>query len=102
MIGDFYGSYASFIMSSLLGIFTGAIYDIFRILRIARTPHLAPQGKFYNAIKIPKRSLARIQVLKNALRISSNILVLLEDIIFWIITLLSHILFIYHVNDGEI
>ncbi len=102
MISDFYGSYSSFVLSALLGIFIGVIYDIFRILRIARLPHIAPQGKFYDIIKIPDSGLPKFEKLKNMIKLSSNIFILIEDIIFWIIVSLLQILFIYHINDGEI
>lgn len=102
MISDFYSSYSSFILSALLGISIGMIYDIFRILRIARIPQIAPRGKFYDIIKIPDSSLPKFAKLKSMIKLSSDILVFAEDIIFWIIISLLQIIFIYHINDGEI
>ena len=102
MINDFYSSYSSFIISAFLGISIGIIYDIFRIFRIARSSYLIPQGKFYNAINPKENNIFKNCNFKKIFRVSSTFLTLAEDVIFWIITSLVQILFIYHINYGEI
>lgn len=103
MIADFYSSYASFIEAVYLGLFFGALYDVFRILRVSRLPNIVPKGKFYDTIKIPQKSIPkRKTILNNIIHLSGNAIVVIEDIIFWIIATVAQILFIYHTNGGEI
>ena len=102
MINDFYSSYSSFIISAFLGISIGIIYDVFRIFRIARVAYLIPQGKFYNTIKPKENNIFNSCNFKKIFRVSSSFLTLAEDVIFWILISLAQILFIYHINDGEI
>lgn len=100
---DFYNTYASFIGAISLGIIFGLIYDIFRILRISRMPYLFPKGKLYDIIKIPtKQRSAKTNRLRNILSLSANTMIMIEDIIFCMIISLAEILFIYHINGGEI
>jgi len=100
MILEFYGTYSAFINAVLLGVIFGIIYDIFRILRISRVPHLVPKGKFYNLIKIPERKKAKQR--KNLLLFSDILITFAEDIAFWIIVSIGEILFMYHVNGGVV
>jgi hypothetical protein len=103
MIIEFYGTYANFLNSALIGMVLGIIYDIFRILRIARQPYIMPEGKLYELIKIPTK---KIKPRKNKFRkifiFSDNLITFAEDIIFWIIASFSMVLFIYHANGGVI
>ena len=102
MIADFYNSYKSFLGAVSLGVIFGILYDIFRILRISRMPHIAPAGKFYDRIAIPKKDGKKHKNVKKILHISDSAITIIEDILFWLIITLSEILFIYHVNGGEI
>lgn len=102
MINDFYSSYSSFIMSAFLGISFGTLYDVFRIFRIARISHLTPQGSFFKAIQPPENHIFGKLKQNHLFQISANIITFAEDIIFWILISLIQILFIYHINDGEV
>ena len=102
MIADFYNSYKSFLGAVSLGVIFGILYDIFRILRISRMPHIAPAGNFYDRIAIPKKDGKKHKNVKKILHISDSAITIIEDILFWLIITLSEILFIYHVNGGEI
>lgn len=102
MIADFYNSYKSFLGAVSLGVIFGILYDIFRILRISRMPHIAPAGKFYDRIAMPKKDGKKHKNVKKILHISDSAITIIEDILFWLIITLSEILFIYHVNGGEI
>ena len=93
----FYDSYQFILFFVIPGVFLGAIYDVFRILRIAR---LNTQGTvisgIYEHFKIQKRH-CRPKTKK-----SGFILVFIEDIFFCIIAALTEILLFYHLNDGVI
>ncbi len=103
MITAFYGKYSAFVLAFLLGIFFGAVYDVFRILRISRLPYIIPNGRFYEFIKIPEKNLfAGKKLFKGIFRLSDNLMTLFEDLTFWIFISLCEILFIYHVNGGSI
>lgn len=103
MNSDFYNTYASFIGAVSLGIIFGIIYDIFRILRISRMPYLFPKGRLYDIIKIPENHRAtKPSKLKKMIFLSANTITMIEDILFCIIISLAEILFIYHINGGEI
>ena len=103
MITEFYGEYSAFVNAVLLGVLFGIIYDIFRILRIARVPYLIPSGKFYELIKIPERKNKKQKnILKKFTEVSDAALTFAEDIAFWIIATIGKVLFIYHVNGGVV
>ncbi len=103
MTSDFYSTYASFIGAASIGVIFGLLYDVFRILRIARLPYIVPEGRFYDFIKIPQvKGKCRQSKLKKILHLSGNIVTFTEDIIFWILISFGEILFIYHINGGEI
>lgn len=103
MILEFYGTYSAFIDAFVLGIVFGVIYDIFRMIRISRIPCLAPQGKFYEFVKIPEKRCAKSKKRKNIFfAFSDAVLTFIEDIIFWLIISAGEILFIYHVNGGVV
>ena len=102
MILEFYGAYSAFAASFALGAFFGLIYDIFRIFRISRIPYLAPQGRFFEWIKIPAKNPAKPRKATKVLCFSDSVLTFAEDILFWIIVSVSEVLFIYHINGGVI
>lgn len=103
MILEFYGAYSAFIDAALLGVILGVVYDVFRILRIARVPYIMPKGKFYELIKIPERKNKKNKTkLKNIFEISDAAITFIEDVAFWLIAALGEILFIYHINGGAI
>ncbi|MGN1095012.1 MAG: spore cortex biosynthesis protein YabQ [Eubacteriales bacterium] len=86
-----------------LGVIFGLIYDVFRILRISRLPYIAPSGKFYDKIKIPEKPKENKKSLfTDILHFSDTAITITEDIVFWLIITVCEILFIYHVNGGEI
>jgi hypothetical protein len=103
MILEFYGAYSTFFNAVVLGIFFGIIYDIFRILRISRLPYLKPVGRFYEIIQIPKQKNFLIRKFSIKFIVASNtVITFIEDIVFWTIASIGHILFIYHVNGGVV
>ncbi len=101
MTDVFYNSYRAFLGALCLGVFFGVLYDVFRILRVARVPNIIPQGRFYKKISIPNDKMHRKNI-KYIFRLSDRALTFIEDIIFWILITLGEMLFIYHVNGGEI
>ncbi|MBQ8403508.1 MAG: spore cortex biosynthesis protein YabQ [Clostridia bacterium] len=103
MITAFYGKYSAFLLAFLLGVFFGVLDDVFRILRISRLPYLIPKGKFYEFIKIPsKEFLKGKNFFRGLFKISNNLITFSEDIAFWIITSICEVLFIYHINGGNV
>jgi hypothetical protein len=98
MIVEFYGTYSAFVNAALLGVLLGIVYDIFRIARISRMPYIAPEGRFYEIIKIPERK----KTLPGFVSVSDKLLTFAEDIVFWIIASVAEVLFIYHINGGAV
>ena len=96
----FYDSWLIVVAFALAGVIFGLIYDFFRIMRLARAPDISPRGKLYDKIKpkfpiIPKK-------LKITVGIADDILVFIEDILFWRCAATVEVLFIYQINRGEI
>ena len=105
MIEFFYDSCRTILLFLLPGVFLGVIYDIFRILRIARTRKLAVSGAFYEKIR-PKKALfpsfsSRFSISKS-LKIADTAVIFAEDILFWLLAATTEILFFFHTNNGEI
>ncbi len=99
MIDFFYDSYRLILFFLIPGIFLGAVYDIFRILRIARTepngiyPFLCSHFRIQRTIKVQNEQ-KKYKIL--------YILVLIEDIFFCLIVALTEILLFYYLNHGVI
>ncbi len=100
MTAFFYDSYRLILFFLIPGIVLGAVYDVFRIMRLARTD---PTGgiipKLYRHFKIERK--VRLQSERKKERIS-DILVFAEDILFCMIAALMEILLFYHLNGGVI
>ena len=98
MIAFFYDSCSLILKFLLPGIFLGVVYDIFRLFRIGRNDK---KYSVRDAIKkrFGRKSNAKI---KPKRKISIDLLVFLEDILFFLIVSLTEILSVYHINGGEI
>lgn len=101
MNGFFYDSYQLILIFLIPGVFLGVVYDIFRILRIGRASDLSVSGALYDKIRPKKPLLGRILHTKS-IKIADNVIVFIEDILFWLIAAVTEILFIFHTNGGEI
>ena len=101
MIRFFYDSCLMFFQFLIPGIFLGAVYDIFRIIRIARNDQTqrlseAIRKRFFLEKKISKKKRE-----KNPSK-RENVLIFMEDIFFFLIVAVTEILAVYYYNDGEI
>jgi hypothetical protein len=100
MIAFFYDSWIVILKFLILGIFLGAIYDIFRFSRIARndpTYNIKQKIKkrfFPNNTSDNKKTRSK--------QISESIIIFIEDILFFIVVAITEILAIFHFNNGEI
>ncbi len=100
MIAFFYDSYILILFFLLPGIFLGAIYDVFRILRMARTDKgNGVLSRLYKHFGYTKPSSVPAEKRVDMLM---SVLVFLEDILFCIIAALTEILLFYQMNDGVI
>ena len=97
MIAFFYDSWIIILEFLIPGIFLGIVYDIFRLLRIARNDH---SFKVIQAIKT--RFFPNLSVLVKKVDITENWIVFMEDIVFFLIVAATEILATYHINNGEI
>lgn len=104
MIGFFYDSYRLVLSFFLLGVFLGAVYDVFRVLRIGRSERIAVTGRFYELIRPKKRLFGRgiLTLGEKAREKAGNVLLFFEDILFFLIASVAMILCFFHTNDGEI
>ena len=97
--------------SIAVGFFLGAVYDVFRILRIALEIHTEPSAvenprngkkepreeqKSPDAAKKIKKALLRI------LRAGNGAIIFIEDIVFFTICAAVITIFIFNINDGQI
>ncbi len=92
----FYDSCALILKFSIPGIFLSMVYDVFRLIRIGRNDR---NHKVIPALRKRYFPCANERKRKN---LSENILVFIEDILFWLIAAITEILAIYHINRGEI
>jgi len=100
----FYDSYRLILIFLIPGVFLGIVYDIFRILRISRSADLSVSGALYDKIRPKKPLLEKFSHAFKAksVKIADKIVVCVEDILFWLIAVMTEILFIFHTNGGEI
>ncbi|MBR6744515.1 MAG: spore cortex biosynthesis protein YabQ [Clostridia bacterium] len=94
----FYDSWLVILKFLIPGIFLGAVYDIFRLIRIARN------DRTYNVRRAVERHFFPKTVCNEKTKkyISEYALVLIEDILFFLIVAVTEILAIFHLNGGEI
>ena len=96
----FYDSWAVIFKFLIPGILLGAIYDLFRFSKIARTDHTynlkqAIQNRFSskNDSDVKKRTSKRF---------SEAAILFVEDVLFFVIVAIVEILAFFHLNNGEI
>ena len=95
----FYDSWDVILNFLIPGIFLGAIYDIFRFCRIARTDHTYNiKQKLKNRFFIKNDSDNK----KTNEKHFEPTIVFIEDILFFIIVAVTEILALFHFNNGEI
>ncbi len=100
MIAFFYDSYQLILFFLFPGILLGAVYDLFRILRLARTdPKGAIVPKLYAHFKIERK--VRLQSERKKERFLYA-MVFAEDVLFCLIAAVTEILLFYHLNGGVI
>ena len=99
MIAFFYDSWTLILKFLIPGIFLGAVYDIFRLLRIARSESTYSARKAIRNRFFP-RTKAHGKI--SRLRISDAAIVFIEDIVFFLIVAVTEILAVYYINEGEI
>ena len=98
----FYDPVRLIVRALILGVVIGAIYDLFRILRIAVRSDFEPRSGFFKKIK-PQKPLFKFKIKnRNKLENASNIAVFFEDILFFAVYGTAEILFFLSENDGEI
>ena len=95
MIDFFYDSWLSILKFIIPGIFLGAVYDIFRLLRIARNDKTNGAFKAIGDRYFPDRK-------KSTRHFPDAVLVFIEDILFFVIVAITEILATFHINEGEI
>ena len=100
MTDFFYDSAGLIIKAALLGVILGALYDVFRILRLSASS-TAPRGAFFEKIK-PRGRLFRPRKPRKVRKTFKNIAVFIEDIAFFILCAAAEILFFLKENNGEI
>lgn len=100
MISFFYDSYRLILFFLIPGIILGAIYDVFRISRMARSN---PKGSIVVMLRkhfnLSQTYDVQHEQKKNKLE---RIIVFLEDFIFCTMASLMEILLFYHLNGGVI
>ncbi len=96
----FYDSYSLILFFLLPGVFLGMVYDVFRILRIARhDPEEQIIGALYRHFRIEKISYIQNEKKRHMIEYA---LVFTEDFLFCIIAALTELLLFYHLNGGVI
>ncbi len=98
----FYDSYRLLIGAFLLGVALGVLYDVFRVLRISRLSQSTDESGFLKKIKPKKPLFKEKKGAKKAVSAVNDLLVFIEDILFFIIAAAAEILFFLGENDGEI
>lgn len=101
MTDFFYDSWTMFLAFILSGVLTGIIYDVFRILRIARTTNTMPEGKLFEKIK-PKKPFPKKEKRRKLFKAADKTLIFFEDILFWLTVAVIQTVFIYYFNNGEV
>lgn len=95
----FYDSAINVFSFVCLGTVLGAVYDVFRVLRLSRKGGGNLSGGIYDKLK-PKKGIMTVRAPK-FLKLTDGTLTFIEDIIFWIIVFLAEEIYIYYINAGE-
>ena len=95
----FYDSWTLILKFLIPGIFLGAVYDIFRLFRIARSENTYSARKEIRKRFFPK---SEGEGKNPRRRITDTAIVFMEDILFFLIVAVTEILAVYHINEGEI
>lgn len=98
----FYDSYKLILKAIFLGVILGAIYDVFKMIRIAKRSDLKPCGTFFERIYPKKTVFGGESAEKNVNETADTVFTIIEDILYFIISALFEILFFLGENDGEI
>lgn len=97
MIAFFYDSWIIVLEFMIPGIFLGGVYDVFRLLRIARNDKTF---KVIDAIR--SHFFVKPIIFPKRFKISESWIVFIEDISFFLIVAITEILATYYINNGEI
>lgn len=95
----FYDSAINVFSFVCLGAVLGAVYDVFRVLRLSRKGGGNLSGGIYDKPK-PKKGIMTVRTPK-FLKLTDGTLTFIEDIFFWIIVFLAEEIYIYYINAGE-
>ena len=87
--------------AAALGAILGAVYDLFRVVRVAAKKPKAPSGAVFQKIKLPP-ALFRARELKRQRKIAEGAVVFIEDIAFFIVCAAAVTLFFLGENSGKI
>ena len=101
MISFFYDSCFMFIRFLIPGIFSGLIYDVFRLIRIKRNCNFDSILKIIKIRYFPEKTKNKKNILV-CRQSFHNLFIFIEDVCFFLIVFLIEALTIYHLNDGEI
>lgn len=103
MNGFFYDSWPLLFGGLVLGLIFGVIYDFFRFARLSvQSKRQAPKGRFFELIS-PKRRLIYITRKKSKTgKNIASVVIMIEDILFFIIVGALIVLFFLGKNDGAI
>ena len=75
------------VYSFVLGVFLGVVYDFFRIRRLI----------FY----CEKNTKANTSIFHRQRRLVEEIVIFIEDVLFWLISAVAMCIFIYYINSGR-
>lgn len=98
----FYDSWLSLLSFIIPGVIIGAVYDIFRVLRISQSRTAdEPKGGIYDKLR-PKKLIRSGAKTKKALKLANGVIVFIEDIIFWLIASAVLTVYIYYAGRGQV
>lgn len=97
----FYDPLALTLKAALLGAVLGAVYDVFRIIRIAGAKTVAPKGVIFEKIKLPPAFFG-VSTSEKPRKYAKNVVIFIEDMAFFIICAAAQTLFFLGENNGEI
>lgn len=98
----FYDPYRLLIGAFLLGAALGVVYDVFRVIRIARLPGETYDGGILKKFKPQKPIITFGKGVKKAASAANDAVVFIEDMIFFIVCAAAETVFFLAENDGEI
>lgn len=93
----FYDPWTDILAFFFIGAVIGAIYDVFRILRVSRSAQIAVSGKIADMIK-PRKTLK----LPKLFHAAGNAATFFEDILFWLCAAVVETVFVYQIGGGEL